>query len=443
MEEHAIKYTRSYLEFKGELDYELNRAANGFVRIGFLLRQARDTDILKESGYNNVNEFAKSEYGLDASQVSRFININEKFGKEDDPEQLKDEYKGYGVAKLGLMLTLPGPIVEELSPEMSKAEIQTVKEEYEAEQKITPIEVMTEDTDENTDEFEFLEKLIYEIGRSEPGIMAALLKEEGFTISPEPRKEMGILAPAGQKMYIARIAGMGKFTLNVKDGRATVFNMRDNEKKEYTSQHISEALAGLCSRAVEISKKDPDKYGEDGIKDEYEMWSCLFGQDFPKKDDKKEKIAPVQKKVSVAKPTNKTSERPSKNSNADKKDAQKASEPANAIPETTEEDGNKRHLTDLSKINTVDELKESQTAAGDPTEGSDYPEEIDAPMPEGKSSLDKNTIRGYKAGLSHDLDVCRTKLSENQWRALKTKLESMLSVVKRIIDGTEEDDGEV
>ena len=438
MEEHAIRYARSYQQFKGELDYELNRAANGFVRIGFLLRQARDTDILKESGYNNVNEFAKSEYGLDASQVSRFININEKFSKEDDPEQLKDEYKGYGVAKLGLMLTLPGPIVEELSPEMSKSEIQTVKEEYEAEQKITPIEVMTEDTDENTDEFEFLEKLIYEIGRSEPDIMAALLKEEGFTMSPEPRKEMGILAPAGQKMYIARIAGMGKFTLNVKDGRATVFNMRDGEKKEYTSQHISEALAGLCGRAVEISKKDPDKYGEDGIKDENEMWACIYGEDFPKKEDKKEKIAPVQKKVVVAKPINKTSEKPSKNSNADKKDASKASEPANAIPETTEEDGNKGHVTDLSKINTADELKESLTAAEDLTEGSDYPEEIDDPMPEGKSSLDKNTLKGYKAGLTSNTHACERLIRDNQFRALRTKLQSMLNTVGRIIDALEE-----
>lgn len=437
MEEHAIKYTRSYLEFKGELDYELNRAANGFVRIGFLLRQARDTDVLKESGYINVNEFAKSEYGLDASQVSRFININEKFSKEDDPEQLKDEYKGYGVAKLGLMLTLPGPIVEELSPEMSKSEIQTVKEEYEAEQKITPIEVMTEDTDKEVDEFEFLEQLLYYIGESEPDMMAELLKEEGFTISPQPRKEMGILAPAGQKMYIARIPGKGRFSLNIKGINATVINMRDGDKEEYTAQHISEALAGLCGRAVEVSKKDPDKYGEDGIKDEYEMWSCLFGKDFPKKNDKKEKIAPVQKKVSVAKPINKTSEKASKNSNADKKDASKASEPANAILETTEEDGNEGHVTDLSRINTVDELKESQTAAGDPTEGSDYPEEIDEPMPEGKSSLDKNTLKGYKAGLTADIHACERLNRDNQFRALRTKLQSMLNTVGRIIDALE------
>ncbi len=126
--------------------------------------------------------------------------------------------------------------------------------------------------------------------------MAALLKEEGFTISPEPRKEMGILAPAGQKMYIARIPAMGKFTLNIKDGRATVINMRDGEKKEYTSQHISEALAGLCSHAVDLALKQQDKYGENGIPDEFEMWALLYDQSFPVKDVKNQRIAPVQNK---------------------------------------------------------------------------------------------------------------------------------------------------
>ena len=413
MEEHAIRYARSYQQFKGELDYELNRAANGFVRIGFLLRQARDTDILKESGYTNVNEFAKSEYGLDASQVSRFININEKFSKEDDPEQLKDEYKGYGVAKLGLMLTLPGPIVEELSPEMSKSEIQTVKEEYEAEQKITPIEVMTEDTDSNTAEFEFLEKLLYEIGRSEADIMAALLKEEGFTISPEPRKEMGILAPAGQKMYIARIPAMGKFTLNIKDGRATVINMRDGEKKEYTSQHISEALAGLCSHAVDLALKQQDKYGENGIPDEFEMWALLYDQSFPVKDVKNQRIAPVQNKESRV-----SVQKKEKN---DKK------------PQKTAEKDENRTLSEKSG-NDDDAI----TAAEDLTEGSDYPEEIDGPMPEGKSSLDKNTLKGYKAGLTSDTHACERLIRDNQFRALRTKLQSMLNTVGRIIDALEE-----
>ena len=38
-----------YQEFKGLVDKELNQAAEGFVRIGYLLKVARDTNILYES----------------------------------------------------------------------------------------------------------------------------------------------------------------------------------------------------------------------------------------------------------------------------------------------------------------------------------------------------------------------------------------------------------
>lgn len=69
----------SYQDYKAAVDTEMNRAAESFVRIGYLLKIARDTDILKESGYANVNEFAESIYHLDKSQVSRFININDTF----------------------------------------------------------------------------------------------------------------------------------------------------------------------------------------------------------------------------------------------------------------------------------------------------------------------------------------------------------------------------
>lgn len=67
----------SYQDYKAAVDTEMNRAAESFVRIGYLLKIARDTDILKESEYANVNEFAESIYHLDKSQVSRFININD------------------------------------------------------------------------------------------------------------------------------------------------------------------------------------------------------------------------------------------------------------------------------------------------------------------------------------------------------------------------------
>ena len=63
--ENVIEKYRSYQEYKAELDSELSKTAEGFVRIGYLLRLAEDTDILKESGYSSVLEFAQAEYNID------------------------------------------------------------------------------------------------------------------------------------------------------------------------------------------------------------------------------------------------------------------------------------------------------------------------------------------------------------------------------------------
>ena len=40
----------TYNEFKSALDTELQNQAEGFVRTGYLLKKARDTEILRESG---------------------------------------------------------------------------------------------------------------------------------------------------------------------------------------------------------------------------------------------------------------------------------------------------------------------------------------------------------------------------------------------------------
>ena len=145
MEEHAIVYKQSYSQFKLELDHELNKAAQGFVRIGYLLKQARDTDVLKDSPYQNVVDFAKAEYNLDKTTVSRFISIHDRFGDPNDPEQLREKYRKFGVKKLAMMLTLPDGLNEALTDDYTATEIQTIKDEVDEEKKITPIEVMTEE----------------------------------------------------------------------------------------------------------------------------------------------------------------------------------------------------------------------------------------------------------------------------------------------------------
>lgn len=96
--DELINYN-GYEEFKQAVNRVLNRTVEDFVLTGYLLKQARDTDILRGSGYNNVNEFAWGEYKLDASQVSRYIKINDKFSEGGYSPKLQEQYQGFGYGK--------------------------------------------------------------------------------------------------------------------------------------------------------------------------------------------------------------------------------------------------------------------------------------------------------------------------------------------------------
>ena len=230
MNEVTVENVKTFEDLKSQLNIELNKAAISFVRIGYLLKTARDTDILKDTEYNDVNDFAAKEFGLDRSQVSRFMRINDRFSISGYSEQLKVEYEGYGSAKLSLMLTLPDEINEELSPEYSKSDIQAIKEEYEEEQKISPIEVMTEEIPEDEPD-EFIAQITKQLNDEHPepinnvhwGI------EHGVEIDEEDVKDAYM--PAGDCTYNIRVAGQGRFMVNCKSEQITIVNMRDPGNK--------------------------------------------------------------------------------------------------------------------------------------------------------------------------------------------------------------------
>ena len=80
-----------YNSFKENLDRELMSEAESFVKVGYMLKVARDTNILTESGYKSVFEFAKAEYGLDTTMVSRYIGINDTYSVNGYSEMLEDK----------------------------------------------------------------------------------------------------------------------------------------------------------------------------------------------------------------------------------------------------------------------------------------------------------------------------------------------------------------
>ena len=69
--------TSDYQQFKQALDSEIQHAAEGFVKIGYLLRFARDnTEILAGSGYQSITEMAAKEYGIDGFCIYHYYFEN-------------------------------------------------------------------------------------------------------------------------------------------------------------------------------------------------------------------------------------------------------------------------------------------------------------------------------------------------------------------------------
>jgi len=95
-----------YIKIKEDLRRQLNFTAESFVKIGYFLKQIRDTEAFRQDGYENIFEFAQKEHGLSKSVTSRFMSINDKYSIRGNSEELREEFIGYGSSRLSEMLTM-------------------------------------------------------------------------------------------------------------------------------------------------------------------------------------------------------------------------------------------------------------------------------------------------------------------------------------------------
>lgn len=243
--EHII-YQKTYQEYKQELDAVLTRTAEDFVQIGYLLKVARDTNILAESGYATVTDFAKAEYGIDKTQVSRFISINDRFSEDGYSDHLLTSYKGFGYAKLTLMLQIPDEINEVLPPTLSKAEIQDIKDEVDAESKVTDIEVEIEKAEAAavTDwsilppEGSPLKRNLWQLGKEQENLFRKLWEICNKGQYPRSASIMDALIPQGDAVYTVRILGERRTQIIINSDGATVINLKTLERSKYIPQDI-------------------------------------------------------------------------------------------------------------------------------------------------------------------------------------------------------------
>lgn len=287
---NELEELKNYSEYKAALDKQIKESAEGFVKIGYLLKLAKDTDILKDSQYSNVIEFAKAEYGIDKTMVSRFISINDRFSENGNSPVLRTTYQGFGYAKLAIMLQLPDTLNEELTPEYSKREIQTLKEEIDKEKTISDLEIYAEGKDSEKTE---LEQIVYKICEENIEVYERIYKavtHEQLTSN----SVINIFAPAGDMIYSVRVQGAGRKAVSFKQGEdVSVVSLRTSEKDTYNPQEVLNAVVNMIARNIVDSKNDAKT-----------VWQQIYGIEYPKKDE----VAPVQQNGK----TNSESKKPEK-----------------------------------------------------------------------------------------------------------------------------------
>lgn len=371
-----IIYQKSYQEYKQELDAVLTRTAEDFVQIGYLLKVARDTNILADSGYANVTDFAKAEYGIDKTQVSRFININDRFSENGYSDHLIPNYQGFGYAKLTLMLQIPDEINEALPPTLSKTEIQAVKDEVDAENKVSDIEVEIEKAEAAavTDKPMLppdgtpLQRNLWQLGKEQEDLFRKLWEICNKSNYPRSTAIMDALIPQGDAVYTVRIPGERRTQIIINSDGATVINLKTLEHHEYAPQKICLEVDSLFLGGSSPEERYKKLYGEDLTPEEPEI--APVQPDETPKEKKPEK----RKESRVTKANTEPKKKPKE---PEKKPEQMtipgaAPDPAPEEPQTQVNDSSSRE-TDADNQNT-DTMGLEEQVPGQTGLQSDFPQ---------------------------------------------------------------------
>ena len=376
----------TYEEFKTELDTELSKSAEGFVRIGYLLKLARDTDVLA-GRYSSVTEFAQAEYGIDKTTVSRWMRINDKFSEGGYSDQLLEQYRGFGYAKLSLMLQIPDAINETLTPAYSKADIQQIKEDVDTEKQVSDIEVMIDEMEHpQTDD-----RLLAFVKAID---MPDKWDDENYTA-------IELLAPQGDGYVSARVPGLGKLGMTFMDGKdeVTLTNIRTGEFWRYPSAEVNSTFLEV----VKLYKKRSDNTSS--AKDE---------QKKQKNAQKPRKT--TQKAVSRVQKTEKKAVAPVQQGKASI-EVKATMEPVLDAEEIKEKDA---HVSDKD-IMTPPELPGEQTEQH-PAAGSE----------------DENRLKIHLSTLIFDLQIA---IDRGDWSKVLITLKKMTTPVEALV-GKESENGE-
>ena len=398
---------RTYGQFKQAFDQEIRRQADGFVRMGYLLKVARDTDILAESKYRTIAEFARGEYGLTDDTVSRMIKINDRYSENGYSDCLADRYRGFGQTLLAEMLVLSDVVVESIPPEITRAQLREVKEEIKEEAAITDLEVMMEDTDPQQEKIEsILVKALYQYYKENYKEYPELHKAvTGEGVSVEIVLEL--LAPSGTAVKMVRIPGMGRYMITIrgKDQNVRVVNIRTNDLEEFTWSECILALGELCK----------------GSGSAEEDWERCYKEPYP---GKKKAEVPAQKAERCEPKPTKNESKPTKNE----------SKTERCDPKLTESESKPEHEEAWEENGDLPELEDAKMGEPEDSGTTEAPEEPGGQQePSGESGMDTNAqIESLKKDAMETIEEMKQALERNYIATVRRKAKEVIALMTEI-----------
>ena len=344
----ALVYT-GYEDFKRDFDRVMTRTVGNFVEIGYLLKVARDTDILASSPYSTMGEFAQANYKISESQASRFIAIADQYG--DGSGSLLPQYRQYSYSLLTEMLTLPGPVAEAITPDMTRDEVREIKSIVAEEEKISDIEVLIEEKMGTGDLLvDMLQLWLHE----NPDVYKQIYESAEQADAPGGSREVmeGAYAPHGVAILSARIPGTGAVMLSFKGGDElpVLIQVRSQEKRKISWEELDEATSEIMCGGPTLM----------------ESWRSAYGEDFPEPKEK-EPAPPAGQQEKEEPPKPKKPEKKVRVARAQEKSDHKQAESVQKEPESDqkgqESDQDERE-TEKLKADVVPEPGKSGVAAG-------------------------------------------------------------------------------
>lgn len=172
---------------KEGLKQDLIGVQESFVRIGYKLRRIEEEELYKQDGYKSIADFAREEYGLNATAVSRFMAINRKYSVGGYSERLQPEFSDFGSSKLSEMLSLPDADLCMIRPEATRESIRELKQ-------------FNREAAPEAGEGEGVSKVIESFYKDNPEILNALYASEAYTTG-EIKGLVEIVNPSGNRTY--------------------------------------------------------------------------------------------------------------------------------------------------------------------------------------------------------------------------------------------------